>query len=100
MSALALSTTQLQEIPDAILPQLAPRIFSMLMSTDQAADYLRSLGIPFGKRKLSAARSGHCNGPPVFRWIGPVAFYLKADITEWARREYPQRMLINPWRED
>lgn len=100
MSTLALSSTDLQDIPEALIPQLASRIAPMLMTSSQVADYHHELGIPYGRRKLSAARNGHCDGPPVFMWLGNTPLYLRSQVKEWARREYPSRTLINPWRED
>lgn len=95
MTALALSpSTPHQDIPDP------SRIAPMLMTSDQVADYChRSLRINFGRRKLSAARSGLCEGPPVFLWLGNVPLYWKTQIDSWARREYPHKTLIDPWRD-
>jgi len=99
MSAIALSSTDLQEIPEALIPQLAPRILSMLMTDKEAADYIHDkYGIPFGVRKLCDARNGKCVGPKFIR-IGWAVYYAKADIDTWARREYPSYALYNPWRD-
>ena len=101
MGAQALSlTTDLQDIPEALIPQLASRIAPMLMTSSQTADFLQyDLRIPFGRRKLCASRNGHCEGPPVFMWLGNTPLYLRSQVKEWARWEHPSRMLMDPWRD-
>ena len=82
--------------PPADLRSLA----EVSMSPDQAAFYIQQLKIPFGKRKLCEARAGLCDGPP-FHQIGRKnVVYFKTEVDEWARKQFPSRVLINPWGRD
>lgn len=98
--ALALATNYHQVSPDVFTPAVIGLFIGLMMTTKEAAHYIQNkLGIPFGVRKLCYGREGACPAPPA-RWINGGFVYFKHEVDDWAREHYPERMLLNPWRED
>ena len=54
----------------------------LAMSTRDASIYLESLGVPYSASTLSVWRSQ--SKGPVFRRVGGMVIYRKADLDRWA----------------